>query len=312
MIIAVGSGKGGTGKTIVATSLALALASKRPLFLDCDVEAPNAHIVLQPTFEHSQAVTLPIPEVDTERCDGCGRCAEVCQYGAILVVDGRVLTFPTLCHGCGSCVSQCPRDALVETRRSIGRLEAGPARDGIRFRRGVLDIAEPMAVPIIRDLKRWTPAHENDLVIRDLPPGTSCPVVESLRGAEVALLVTEPTPFGLHDLRLMIELVQDLEIPAVVVVNKDGVGDAPVERICEERGLPILMRIPLKRSLGEDLARGQALVDAQPEYLAIMRKLYADLVHLTANGVSGGRMDSEEVRKLIARDGGAPSLEPSG
>jgi MinD superfamily P-loop ATPase len=309
MIIAVGSGKGGTGKTTVATSLALALSSRTPLFMDCDVEAPNAHFILEPSYEHDRVVTLPVPEVDPERCNGCGRCAEVCQYGAILCVDGNVLTFPPMCHGCGSCVSQCPCEALVETPRAIGRLEAGPARDGIRFRRGILDIAEPMAVPVIRALKRWSPSASTDLVIRDLPPGTSCPVVESLLGADAALLVTEPTPFGLHDLRLMIKLVRDLNIPAAVVVNKDGVGDAPVERTCEEGGLPILMRIPLERSLGEALARGRALVDAQPEYLDSLQELFFNLLDLSSDGVHVEGRDSANAPKTRGKDAGVPRLE---
>lgn len=292
MIIAVGSGKGGTGKTTVATSLALSLSPRKPRFLDCDVEAPNAHLLLKPDFEQARTVTLPVPEVDSDRCDGCGRCEEVCQYGAILSVGRKALTFPALCHGCGSCVSQCPQGALVEAPRTVGRLEAGPARDGVRFRRGVLDIAERMVVPVIRALKRWSPTPPGDLEIRDLPPGTSCPVVESLRGADVALLVTEPTLFGLQDLLRMIELVQDLGMPAAVVVNRDGVGDAPVERVCRERMLPIVMRIPLERSLGEALARGLPLIDAQPAYRESFRKLLLELAVLSTMDSEGPRSAS--------------------
>lgn len=281
MVIAVGSGKGGTGKTTVATSLALALSHEKLLFLDCDVEAPNAHLFLKPSFEFIREVMLPVPEVDAKRCDGCGRCAQVCAYGAILCVEEKVLTFPALCHGCGSCVSLCPQKALEEAPRAIGRLEAGRGRDGLQFCRGVINVAEPMAVPIIRALKGWSAAQSRDVEIRDLPPGTACSVVESLRGADAALLVTEPTPFGLHDLRLMIELLQELEVPAAVVVNKDGVGDAPVERVCRERGLPVLMRIPLERSLGEALARGCTLVDARPGYLTSFRRLFHELTDLS-------------------------------
>jgi MinD superfamily P-loop ATPase len=280
MIIAIASGKGGTGKTTVATSLALAISDLSPIVLDCDVEAPNAHIFLQPEFDKRREVSVPIPEVDEDRCSGCGNCAEVCQYHAIVSIAGKVLIFPQLCHGCGSCTLNCPEEAITEVPRPLGMLEAGLAMAGIRFARGVLNIGEPMAVPVIRELKHWQPFPDGDNVIIDAPPGTSCPVVESIRGTDFVLLITEPTPFGLHDLRLAVKLTRELDLPAGVVINRDGVGDTGVMDYCQESGLPILMRIPLERRIGEAIARGQALVEALPEYLPRFQQLYDQILVL--------------------------------
>jgi MinD superfamily P-loop ATPase len=279
MRVVVASGKGGTGKTTVATSLALALNFAHALFLDCDVEAPNAHLFLYPAFERQEEVGILIPQVDESRCTFCGRCAEVCQFHAIAVIGRKTLVFPELCHGCGSCTLNCPEGAIREKPDAIGILEAGPTSSGIYFARGVLNVGEPMAVPIIRQLKKWHPdgdRHPRDweVVIVDAPPGASCPVVEAVRGADFALLVTEPTPFGLHDLRLMAEVVRELNIPAGVVINRDGIGDAGVDRFCDEAGLPVLMRIPLEREVGEAIAQGKPLIAIRPGYGDRLRDLY--------------------------------------
>jgi MinD superfamily P-loop ATPase len=282
--VVVASGKGGTGKTTVATSLALSLASGRysgavavhnpPLFLDCDVEGPNAHLFLKPVFERREEVGILIPRVDEAGCTFCGRCAEVCQFHAIAVIGRRVLVFPELCHGCGSCTLICPERAISETLDVMGMLQAGHTPSGIYFARGVMNVGEPMAVPIIRQLKQWVPAAPGQAVIMDAPPGTSCPVVESVRGADFALLVTEPTPFGLHDLRLMVEVLRELSIPAGVIINRDGIGDAGVDQFCAEVGLPLLMRIPLEREIGEAVAQGKPLIAARPEYAGRFLDLY--------------------------------------
>lgn len=276
MNIAVASGKGGTGKTTVATSLAIALSTSGSAVtcLDCDVEAPNAHIFLQPAIDQRKQVDLLIPEVNADRCDGCGRCAEVCQFNAIVVLGGETLVFPELCHGCGSCALECPTGAITEVPRALGMLEQGPALAGIHFAHGVLNVGEPMAVPIISQLKQWQNHMQAETVILDAPPGASCPVVESLRGADFVILVTEPTLFGLHDLKLAVQLTRELDVPAGVVVNRDGIGDTGVEDYCRENGLPILMRIPMNRRIAEALARGEALVNAFPEYLPEFRALY--------------------------------------
>lgn len=232
MIIAIASGKGGTGKTTVATSLALSIPGST-LFLDCDVEEPNAALFLQPVLNHGEEVGILIPKVDEERCTFCGRCAEVCVWHAIAVVGKKVLIFPELCHGCGSCTLNCSEGALHEVLYVTGRLESGWAGP-IRFGQGTLNIGEAMAVPVIRQLKqRYLPAARGRVAILDAPPGTSCPVVETMRGADFVLLATEPTPFGLHDLRLAAEVARgELGLPVGVVINRDGIGDTCVDQYC--------------------------------------------------------------------------------
>jgi len=279
MRIAVASGKGGTGKTTIATSLALSLAQDGhlPVFLDCDVEAPNAHLFLHPAFEEKQHVAILMPQVDENRCTYCGKCAEVCQYHAVVVVGKKTLVFPQLCHGCGSCTLVCPERAITEVPDVLGVLERGPAQSDISFARGLLNIGEPMAVPIIRQLKKWIVSSREQVQILDAPPGTSCPVVESMRGADFILLVTEPTPFGLHDLRLAVQVAQELKIPMGVVVNRDGIGDDRVDAFCQSEGLPVLLRVPFERKIAEGVARGKTLVDIHPEYVNRFRELYLQI-----------------------------------
>lgn len=280
MRIAVASGKGGTGKTTIATSLALSLAENghSPVFLDGDVEAPNAHLFLNPAFDQSQEVATLIPKVDESKCTYCGKCAEVCQYHAIVLVGKKTLVFPQLCHGCGSCRLVCPEHAITETPEVIGVLERGLARSDIPFARGVLNIGEPMAVPVIRQLKKWLEPGPGQVEIIDAPPGTSCPVVESMRGADFVLLVTEPTPFGLHDLRLAVEVARELNIPAGVVINRDGSGNAQVDAFCQEEGVPILMRVPFERAIAEGVARGKTLIDIRPEFSKRIYEMFAQIV----------------------------------
>ena len=283
MIIAVASGKGGTGKTTIATSLALSIAadesesSETPLFLDCDVEEPNAAFFLKPILNHREEVGILIPEVDYDKCTYCGRCAEVCVWHAIAVVGKKVLIFPELCHGCGSCTLNCPEGAIYEVLNVMGSLESGPAGP-IDFAQGTMDVGQAMSVPIISQLKK---KHIVDVegngrvVILDAMPGTSCPVVETMRDADFALMVTEPTPFGLHDLRLAVQVARDeLGLPVGVVVNREGIGDAGVDEYCAAEGIPILMSIPLDRRIAEAISEGKALVEALPEYLPRFRELY--------------------------------------
>jgi MinD superfamily P-loop ATPase len=195
----------------------------------------------------------------------------VCQYHAIVVLGKKTLVFSQLCHGCGSCSLVCPEGAISEEPHTIGLLEAGPAARGVQFARGVLDVGEPMATPAIRQLKQWALPSDGGVVILDAPPGTSCPVVEAARGADYLLLVTEPTPFGLHDLRLAAEVAAELNIPAGVVINRDGIGDTAVDAFCAAQGLPILLRIPLERAIAEGIAQGRALVEIHPEYVPRFR-----------------------------------------
>jgi len=289
MIIAVASGKGGTGKTTVATSLALSIAENGPgvvaprtsgeslantpiecgggcLFLDCDVEEPNAALFLKPVLGEREDVGIMIPQVDYSLCTFCGRCAEVCVWHAIAVVGQKVLIFPELCHGCGSCTLNCPEGAIHEVLHAIGTLESGCAGP-IGFAHGTLKVGEPMSVPIISQLKKKHLTEDDGrTVILDASPGTSCPVVETMRGADFVLLVTEPTPFGLHDLRLAVQVARDeLGLPVGVVVNREGVGDMGVDEYCAAEGIPILMRIPLDRRIAVAISGGKALVEALPE-----------------------------------------------
>lgn len=273
MRIVVASGKGGTGKTTVATSLALA-AGAPVRFLDCDVEAPNAALFLGPAIDNRKDVGIQLPVVDESRCNYRGRCAEVCEFHAIAVIGRNITIFPDLCHGCGSCTLVCPRDAISERLRVMGVLEGGPAAHGIDFAHGVMNVGEAMAIPIIRELKKWRePAADDIIEIRDAPPGASCPVVETIRGADFVLLVTEPTPFGLHDLKQVVGIARELKLPAGVVINRDGIGDNAVEAWCAEAGIPVLMRIPMERRIAEAIAAGKPLVTVAPEYQPKFRAL---------------------------------------
>ncbi len=284
MRVVVASGKGGTGKTTVATSLALSASGRSVSYMDCDVEAPNGHVFLRPALDRRQDVGILIPRVDESVCTHCGICAEVCRYNAIAVLGRRTMVFPQLCHGCGSCTHACPEGAIEERLDVMGVLEGGETESGLAFSRGVLNVGEPMAVPVIRALKRWPPSRVVVTEVRDAPPGASCPVVETIRGADFALLVTEPTPFGLHDLKQVVEVVREVGVPAGVVVNRDGIGDDRVDRYCAAEGLPILMRIPFDRAIGEGIARGLPLVEILPEY----RVRFERLLEAIRRRVGGG------------------------
>ncbi len=258
MIVAVASGKGGTGKTTVATNLALVLAGEIKLkFLDCDVEEPNAHLFLKPEITTSEPVSIPVPKVDLERCTYCGTCGEVCVFNAIMVGKETVLVFEQLCHGCGGCTYFCPEKAIEEINRPIGVLESGTAGE-ISFVHGKLNPGEALSPPLIKAVKGRV--EPGGLTIIDAAPGASCPVVEAIQGSDYCLLVTEPTPFGLNDLSIAVELLQKLDIPGGVVINRSlgGAGEENIEAYCKREGVPILMKMPWDRGLASLYARGES------------------------------------------------------
>ena len=264
MIISVASGKGGTGKTLVATSLALSLMDSHKIqLLDCDVEEPNDHIFMKPVINSTEAVCIPVPQVDETRCTRCGRCADVCVYHAIAVFGEHVLTFPELCHGCGACSYLCPEKAISEVEKETGSVESGTS-DMVDFVQGRLTVGEAMAPPVIRRVKGK--AENNKIVIIDAPPGTSCPVVESIKGSDFCLLVTEPTPFGLNDLALAVETVRELKIPCGVIINRAGTGDTRVEEYCRKENIPVLLTIPLDTEIARLYSRGVTLAEGLPEW----------------------------------------------
>ena len=271
MVISVASGKGGTGKTLVATSLALSLKERGKVqLLDCDVEEPNAHIFIKARTTESQAVCIPVPVVDESKCSHCGVCAEACAYKAIAVLKDRVLVFPPLCHGCGACSYLCPEKAISEEPREIGVVELGEA-DGLDFVQGKLSVGEAMAPPVIRMVKKHVQRDRTAII--DVPPGTSCPVVEAVRDSDFALLVTEPTPFGLNDLVLAVGVIRKLRIPFGVVINRAGVGNGLVEDYCLSENIPVLLSIPLDSRIAAFYSRGQPLVASLPEW----KKPFLDL-----------------------------------
>ena len=261
MRIAVASGKGGTGKTTVATNLALS-AGQEVLLLDCDVEEPNCHVFLNGPLEPFGTVSLPVPEVDEERCTACGECARICAFGAMVSLKSMAMAFTDLCHGCGGCSLVCSEGAIREVAREIGKMErvsTGP----LTLIHGRLRVGEAMSPPLIKAVRNQ--AGDGGLTIIDAPPGTSCPVIEAVRGCDYVVLVTEPTPFGLNDLRLAVGMVRRLGLPSGVVVNRSDLGDDQLLEYCREQGIKVLLEIPNDRRLAAAYARGRPAFQALPE-----------------------------------------------
>jgi MinD superfamily P-loop ATPase len=259
LTIAVAAGKGGTGKTLVATSLALVLHGVyrgRVQLLDCDVEEPNCHLLLRPVLEHEAPVTVVAPEVDLELCTRCGQCARVCQNSAIAVIREAVLTFPNICSGCGACSYVCPVGAITEVPREVGVTISGVTPEGLEFHTGRLNVGEAKSTPVTKAVKRLV---RDDLIsILDAPPGTACPMQETIAASDYCLLVTEPTPFGLSDLRLAVETCRSVAVPCGIIINRHGSGYPGVEEYCAAEGLPLLAVIPQDRKIAEAYSRGEA------------------------------------------------------
>ncbi len=273
MIISIASGKGGTGKTTIATNLALSVDVPVQI-LDCDVEEPNAHLFLNPRMEEVRTLTTPVPEVDMEKCTLCGKCGDICQFRAIVVIGETVLPFVEMCHSCGGCTAVCPEKAITETTRELGIIERGRS-DRMEFVHGKLRVGEAMSPPLIKAVREYTRPHM--LTIIDAPPGTSCPVITAMKGADFVLLVTEPTPFGLHDLKLAAGAVKTLGIPCGLVINRSDLGNDGVLNYAHKEKIPILMEIPFSREIAETYSRGDMVVSALPEWKSRFKKLYHDI-----------------------------------
>jgi MinD superfamily P-loop ATPase len=277
MIVSVASGKGGTGKTTIATSLALLLTkerSQRIQFLDCDVEEPNAHIFLKPQIDKSESVNILIPKVDQKKCTYCGECAKVCAYNAIVALKKEILLFPELCHGCGGCGLLCPENAISEEEKGIGVVEEGRAGP-VRFVQGRLNIGEPMATPLIRSMKRKI--NPEGITIIDVPPGTSCPVIEAVHRSDFCILVTEPTPFGLNDLRLAVEVMRKLRVNHGVVINRADIGDNKVKEYCLEESVPVMAEIPYDRNVAVLYSSGVPMLVEGERYRRILGELWKSI-----------------------------------
>ncbi|MFX0094193.1 MAG: ATP-binding protein [Candidatus Hodarchaeota archaeon] len=269
MKIAIASGKGGTGKTTVATNLAINLDQAQ--LLDCDVEEPNSYLFLQGLeLKKIDEVSIQVPLIDENKCDFCRKCAEFCEYNALAVVPSKVLFFPELCKGCGGCSLICPQEAISEGKKTIGIIEAGQL-NGLNLFHGILNLGEPLATPIIKTLKKK--ADSSRTLILDSPPGTACPMIETVRDADYCILVTEPTPFGLHDLKIAVKVVQTLKIPHGIIINRDGIGDDRIEEYCQEESIPILMKIPNDRKIAHFYSKGIPFSQEMPEWKEKFREL---------------------------------------
>ncbi|MDA3788732.1 MAG: ATP-binding protein [Desulfobacula sp.] len=280
MIISIASGKGGTGKTTVATNLALCLSNKTQV-LDCDVEEPNAHLFLNPVFQKEEPVFAPVPQIDLEKCTFCKKCMDICRFGALAVLKDEVMVFENLCHSCGVCFEVCPEKAIIEKERTLGIIEHGSV-NGMPFINGRLEIGQVMVPPIIKKVRSYT---DTDLItIIDAPPGTSCPVIAAMNKADFILLVTEPTPFGLHDLKLAVETVKILDIPCGIVINRAGMGNDDVNKYAKKEGIPILMEIPFDKKIAQIYSKGLMIVDEMPEYKESFLALFDKMKQLVEKG----------------------------
>lgn len=278
--VSVAAGKGGTGKTLISCSLAraLALEGEAVQILDCDVEEPNANLLLHPEIEGTSEVTIPVPEVDLEKCIHCKQCAHVCEVSAIAAIGNAVLTFHDLCSGCGACAYVCPTGAIAEVPMRIGDVSWGRTPEGAEFWLGRLDVGHQRSGPVTREVKRAI--SEDAITIIDAPPGTACPMQEAVDDSDFCILVTEPTPFGLVNLREAVETCRRMEIPCGVVVNRDRGGYPEMDHYLDDEAIPVLLRVPERREIAEAYSRGETLIGADDEWRQELLNVYRQIVEL--------------------------------
>lgn len=266
MILSIASGKGGTGKTTISTNLAYSLKESGEIdtqILDCDVEEPNSHLFLKPVMKKQEKAYTIVPKIDMEKCTLCGKCQDVCRFSAITIIGKKALIFKELCHSCGGCFIACEEGAVLENRRELGDVENGFI-DDLQFTHGRLRIGEAMSPPLIKKVRKEIDPSKVSII--DAPPGTSCPAIESMKNTDFVLMVTEPTPFGLHDLRLAVEAVKLLEIPSGLVINRADIGNSDVLEYAKKENLPVLMEIPFDRKIAQIYSNGDLIAEKIPEY----------------------------------------------
>lgn len=294
MTISVASGKGGTGKTTVAASLASVIPQS--VYIDCDVEEPNGHIMLQPKFTLEESVNKLLPEIDYNKCDFCGKCIEVCEFNALINLKVEILLFAEMCHSCGACEYFCPQNAITEIPKELGKLRSGITANGIKFYDGLLNIGEATAVPLIKKVKEKIDRDRTNII--DSPPGTSCSMVETVKNSDFCLLVTESTPFGLNDLKLAIDVVKNINVPFGVVINKYDETFEEMEQYLTENQTEVMLRIPFDRKIAEAYSNGILPMNSSER----IRSKFIHLFKLIQNKVDKDNRTQITQKKLINTD----------
>ncbi len=275
MVITVASGKGGTGKTLISTSLAISIGNVQ--FLDCDVEEPNSYIFIKPVIEKEIGIETFVPEIDLSKCNFCKKCQEICKYNAIAVLKDKVIVFEQLCHHCGACIWVCPNKAISEKKVKLGTIRKGKS-NSIEFFEGRLEVGQPVAPPLIKELKKYI-VQEKDVIV-DSAPGVACPMVNAVYGSDFVILVTEPTPFGLYDLKLAVEVCENLNLKKGVIINRSGKEDNLIENFCEEKKIPVIFKIPFRREIAEGYSKGLSLPEISSEYKTEFKNLFEKIKNL--------------------------------